>query len=32
MRWKEKTESQWLDAQIKEHFLFFPKKIDNEWR
>ena len=32
MRWKTKSEPQWLDTQIKEHFLFFPKKINNEWR
>lgn len=32
MRWKTKSEPQFLDTRIKEHFLFFPKKIDNEWR
>lgn len=32
MRWKEKSEPQWLDTRIKEHFLFFPKKINMEWR
>ena len=32
MRWKEKPEPQWHDSRIKEHFLFFPKKIENEWR
>lgn len=32
MKWKTKSEPQFLDTRIKEHFLFFPKKIDNEWR
>lgn len=32
MRWKIKSEPQFLDTRIKEHFLFFPKKIENEWR
>lgn len=32
MRWKTKPKPQWLDTRIKERFLFFPKKIDNEWR
>lgn len=32
MIWKEKPEPQWHDSRIKEHFLFFPKKIGNEWR
>ena len=32
MRWKTKSEPQWHDSRIKEHFLFFPKKIENEWR
>ena len=32
MRWKTKSEPQFLDSRIKEHFLFFPKKIENEWR
>ena len=32
MRWKEKPEPQWHDDRIKEHFLFLPKKIRNEWR
>lgn len=32
MRWKTKPEPQILDTRIKEHFLFFPKEINNEWR
>ena len=32
MRWNEKPKPQWLDIRIKEHFLFFPKKINKEWR
>ncbi len=33
MRWKEKpTPIPFETIRIKEHFLFFPKKINNEWR
>lgn len=32
MKWKTKPEPQPFDIRIKEHFLFLPKKINNEWR